>query len=81
MRARPAGRPGGRGVQVAAAGGAIRAAAILANFMALFQSDVKDAIKKLSERQFTSSQERDELLALLTGSDALKPKDAVWMLF
>ena len=59
----------------------MRTAAILTNRVALFQSDVKDAVKKLSERQFASSQERDELLAVLTGSDALKPRDAVWMLF
>ena len=49
--------------------------------MALFQSDVKDAVKKLSTRQFSSGRERDELLALLTGSDGLKPRDVVWMLF
>ena len=49
--------------------------------MALFQSDLKDAIKKLSNKEFGSIEERDQLLAQVTSADNLKARDVIWMMF
>ncbi len=47
----------------------------------LFQSDLKEILKKLVGKEFSTSQERDELLTRLAAVQGLKPKDVVWMLF
>ena len=49
--------------------------------MALFQSDLKDAIKRLSNKEFGSIEERDQLLAQLAAAEGLKARDVIWMLF
>jgi twitching motility protein PilT len=49
--------------------------------MALFQSDLKDTLKRLSNKEFASVEERDQLLARLAATDGLKARDVVWMLF
>ncbi|HEU4521214.1 MAG TPA: PilT/PilU family type 4a pilus ATPase [Thermoanaerobaculia bacterium] len=49
--------------------------------MALFQSDSKDAIKRLSNKEFGSVEERDQLLAVLASAPGLKARDVMWMLF
>lgn len=47
----------------------------------IFQSDLKDVLKRLSAKDFQSTEERDQLLERLSTFDALKPRDVVWMLF
>jgi len=47
----------------------------------LFSSELKEVLKKLSGKEFSTSQERDDLLARLASVEGLKPKDVVWMLF
>jgi twitching motility protein PilT len=49
--------------------------------MALFQSDLKDIVRKLSNREFATPEERDELLARLAATEGLKARDVMWMLF
>jgi twitching motility protein PilT len=49
--------------------------------MAIFQSDAKVLLKRLAEKAFDSSQERDQLLAQLATAEGLKAKDLAWMLF
>lgn len=49
--------------------------------MALFQSDLKETLRRLQAKEFGSSTERDELLARFAGLEGVKPKDVVWMLF
>jgi twitching motility protein PilT len=49
--------------------------------VALFQSDLKDAVRRLSAKEFQSAQERDELLQRVAASDGLRARDVVWMLF
>ncbi|HEX6176810.1 MAG TPA: PilT/PilU family type 4a pilus ATPase [Thermoanaerobaculia bacterium] len=49
--------------------------------MALFQSDLKDAIKRLSNKEFGSLEERDKLLAQLAAAEGLRARDIIWMLF
>lgn len=49
--------------------------------MALFQSDLKDAIKRLSNKEFTSPEERDQLIAQIKAADGLRARDVMWMLF
>ena len=49
--------------------------------MALFQSDIKDVIKRLSNKEFGSNEERDQLLAQVRAAEGLKPRDLIWMLF
>lgn len=49
--------------------------------MALFESDLKGAIKRVSEKQFSSVEERDELLTLIRNADGLRARDVIWMLF
>jgi len=48
--------------------------------MAIFGSDAKTILKRLSERAFASSQERDQLLASLAQVEGLRARDVVWML-
>ena len=47
----------------------------------MFQSDLKEVLKRLAAKDFQSTEERDELLQKLGTFDALKPRDVVWMLF
>jgi twitching motility protein PilT len=49
--------------------------------VALFQSDIKDVVRKLSNKEFNTTEERDQLLARLAQSDGLRARDVVWMLF
>jgi twitching motility protein PilT len=49
--------------------------------MALFQSDAKDILKRLANKEFSSVEERDELLNRLAALPDLRPRDVVWMLF
>ena len=49
--------------------------------MALFQSDLRDAIKRLGNKEFSSIEERDQLLAQVAAADGLKARDVIWMLF
>ncbi len=49
--------------------------------MALFQSDLKDIVHRLSAKDFASLNERDELLARLAATEGLRAHDVVWMLF
>lgn len=49
--------------------------------MALFQSDLKDTVRRLSNKEFTSPEERDELLRRLEGTEGLRARDVAWMLF
>jgi twitching motility protein PilT len=49
--------------------------------MALFSSEVKDTIKRLANKEFATTDERDELLVRLASADGLKARDLVWMLF
>lgn len=49
--------------------------------VALFQSDLKDIIRKLSAKEFASNEERDELLARLANADGIRARDVAWMLF
>ena len=49
--------------------------------MALFQSDTKETLKRLSNREFASAEERDELLARLAALPDLRAQDVVWMIF
>ncbi|HVT43831.1 MAG TPA: PilT/PilU family type 4a pilus ATPase [Thermoanaerobaculia bacterium] len=54
---------------------------ILRSIMALFQSELKDTVRKLSTKEFSSAEERDQLLERLLSSDEVKPRDVTWMLF
>ncbi len=47
----------------------------------MFQSDLKDVLKRLTAREFASTEERDELLQRLAGFNNLRARDLVWMLF
>jgi twitching motility protein PilT len=49
--------------------------------MALFQSDTRDIVKKLSNKEFDSAEERDQLLAKLAATEGTRARDVVWMLF
>jgi len=49
--------------------------------MALFSSDVKDTVKRLANKEFATTEERDELLVRLASADGLRARDVVWMLF
>jgi twitching motility protein PilT len=49
--------------------------------MAMFQSDARVVLKRLADKAYQTSQERDQLLAQLAGAEGLKAKDLVWMLF
>ncbi|HUL75936.1 MAG TPA: PilT/PilU family type 4a pilus ATPase [Vicinamibacteria bacterium] len=49
--------------------------------MAIFQSDARVALKRLADKAFETSQERDQLLAQLVSAEGLRGKDVAWMLF
>ncbi len=49
--------------------------------MAIFQSDAKALLKRLADKTYDSSQERDQLLAQLAATEGLKARDVAWMLF
>ena len=42
--------------------------------MALFQSDLKDAIKRLNNKEFGSPEERDQLIAQIRSADGIKAR-------
>jgi twitching motility protein PilT len=49
--------------------------------MALFSSDVKETVKRLANKEFNSTEERDEMLTRLATSEGVRAKDVAWMLF
>ena len=49
--------------------------------MAVFHSDARVVLKRLADRSYETSQERDELLAHLADLESLRAKDVAWMLF
>ena len=49
--------------------------------MALFSSDLSDAVKRLAAKTYTTPEERDELLGKMEAAQDIKPRDVVWMLF
>jgi twitching motility protein PilT len=49
--------------------------------MALFQSDARLVLKRLADKAYQTSQERDQLLAQLGEAEGLKARDLAWMLF
>jgi len=49
--------------------------------MALSASDVRLVLKRLADKAFQSSQERDQLLAQLATAEGLRAKDLTWMMF
>jgi twitching motility protein PilT len=49
--------------------------------MALFQSDLKDVVRRLTNKEFASPEERDELLKRLEAAEGVRAKDVMWMLF
>jgi twitching motility protein PilT len=49
--------------------------------MALSHSDARLVLKRLADKAFETSQERDELLGQLASGEGLKAKDLAWMLF
>ncbi len=49
--------------------------------MALSPQDLRLVLKRLADKAFQTSQERDQLLAQLATADTLKAKDLAWMLF
>jgi twitching motility protein PilT len=49
--------------------------------MSLSPQDARLVLKRLSDKAFQTSQERDQLLAQLASAEAIKAKDLAWMLF
>jgi len=49
--------------------------------VAIFQSDQKALLKRLADKGYGSSQERDQLLAQLGQVEGLRARDVGWMLF
>ncbi len=49
--------------------------------MALFQSDLKDIVRRLSGKDSASPEERDELLKRLEATEGVRARDIAWMLF
>jgi len=49
--------------------------------VAIFGNEVKDVVKRLAGKEFSSSEERDALLRKLTESEGVRARDVVWMLF
>ena len=47
----------------------------------MFHSDTRVVLKRLAEKTYETSQERDQLLAQLAAAEGLKAKDLAWMLF
>jgi twitching motility protein PilT len=48
--------------------------------MALFSSDVSDAVKRLAAKSYATPEERDELLGRIESAD-VRARDVIWMLF
>ena len=49
--------------------------------MAMFPSDARTILKRLADKAFQTTQERDQLFAQLAAAQGLKAKDVAWMLF
>lgn len=49
--------------------------------MALSTQDTRLVLKRLADKAFQTSQERDQLLAQLASAEGLRAKDLAWMLF
>jgi twitching motility protein PilT len=49
--------------------------------MAIFQSDARGVLKRLADKTFQTTQERDQLFAQLAAAPGLRARDLVWMLF
>lgn len=49
--------------------------------MAIFQSDARAVLKRLADKAFQTTQERDQLLAQLAAAQGLRARDVAWMLF
>ena len=49
--------------------------------MALFSSDVSEALKSLAAKTYASQEERDALLARVETADGVRARDVVWMMF
>ena len=49
--------------------------------MAIFQSDARVTLKRLADKAFATSQERDQLLAQVVAAEGLRAKDVSFMLF
>jgi twitching motility protein PilT len=49
--------------------------------MALFSSESKDTLKRLANKEFSTAEERDALLARLETLEELRARDVAWMLF
>lgn len=47
----------------------------------MFQSDSKDILRRLNAKEFTSTEERDQLLQRLERVEGLRARDVIWMLF
>ncbi len=49
--------------------------------VAIFQSDARAVLKRLSDKGYQTTQERDQLLAQLRAAEGLRARDLAWMLF
>jgi twitching motility protein PilT len=49
--------------------------------MAIFQSDSRAVLKRLADKAFQTTQERDQLFAQLAAATGLRARDLAWMLF
>ena len=49
--------------------------------MALFSSDVSDAVKRLAAKSYATQEERDQLLGRIESAEGVRARDVVWMLF
>jgi twitching motility protein PilT len=49
--------------------------------MALFSSEVSDAVKRLAAKSYATQEERDELLGRVESADGVRARDIIWMLF
>jgi twitching motility protein PilT len=49
--------------------------------MALFSSDVSDALKRLAAKSYATQEERDDLLGRVESAEGVRARDIVWMLF
>jgi twitching motility protein PilT len=49
--------------------------------MALFSSDLKEAVRKLANKEFSSPEERDAMLGVVASAEAARARDVTWMLF
>ncbi|MDP9361289.1 MAG: Flp pilus assembly complex ATPase component TadA, partial [Acidobacteriota bacterium] len=49
--------------------------------MALFSSEVSEALKRLAAKSYATQEERDELLRRVESAEGVRARDIVWMLF